>query len=218
MKRDWICTDNATEQQIRDFINSHGRVIVKPLSQSCGNGIEIVYSVDCEKFIKKIDGVYLIESLLVNHPDMAKLNPDAVQTLRVETCLDNKGKFHLLGCFVMIGAPNAHVSNCHSGGVMCNLNLNNGEIISDGYNPNGWCVSESPATGITLRGFKVPYYDKVEEFVKRLSQVLPEARYVGWDVAITPDGLAVIEGNTLPGLCTQRVDSVPKLAMLKSYV
>lgn len=149
---------------------------------------------------------------------MAKLNPDAVQTLRVETCLDNKGEFHLLGCFVMIGAPNAHVSNCHSGGVMCNLDLKTGEIISDGYNPNGWSVTESPATGIKLRGFKVPYYDKVEDFVKQLSHVLPEARYVGWDVAITPDGLAVIEGNTLPGLCTQRVDSVPKLDMLRSYV
>lgn len=220
LRRDWICTDDASEQQIRDFINSHGRVIVKPLSSSCGNGIEIVQSGDIEVFMKNLmwGGTYLIESLLVNHPNMAKLNPDAVQTLRVETCLDNKGEFHLLGCFVMVGAPNAHVSNCHSGGVMCNLDLKTGEIVSDGYNPNGWSVTESPATGIKLRGFKVPYYDKVEDFVKQLSYVLPEARYVGWDVAITPDGLAVIEGNTLPGLCTQRVDSVPKLAMLESYV
>ena len=190
LKRDWICSDTASEQQVRDFINAHGKVIVKPLSLSCGEGIEIVKKEDVEAFVSNVKGGggnFMIEELLVNHPTMSLLNPDAVQTLRVETCLDNKGEFHLLGCFVMIGAPNAHVSNCHSGGVMCNLDLKTGEIISDGYNPNGWSVTESPATGIKLRGFKVPYFDKVEEFVKQLSYVLPEARYVGWDVAITVD-------------------------------
>lgn len=219
LKRDWICTDEATEQKVRDFILSHGRVIVKPLSSSCGDGVEVVQSDNIQYFVDKMGGgKYMVEEALVNHPIMSLLNPDAVQTLRVETCIDNRGGFHLLGCFVMIGAPHAHVSNCHSGGVMCNLDLKTGEIISDGYNPNGWSVTESPATGVKLQGFKIPYFDKVYDFVKQLSDVLPEARYVGWDVAITPDGLAVIEGNTLPGLCTQRVDSVPKHEMLKSYV
>lgn len=219
LKRDWICTDSATKQQIRDFVKSHGKVIVKPLSLSCGEGVEIFNSDEIDSLIRRIEsGSFMVEEVLVSHPTMYMLNPDAVQTLRVETCIDRKGEFHLLGCFVMIGAPHAHVSNCHSGGVMCNLNFKTGKIDSDGYNPNGWSVTKSPATGVELHGFSIPYYDKIYDFVKELAYVLPEARYVGWDVAITPDGFAVIEGNSLPGLCTQRVDSVPKLEMLKSYV
>lgn len=220
IKRSWLCTADASEQQIIDFITLHKKVIVKPLHLSCGDGVSIVKSADIQSFIEKIrgGGYFVVEQLLENHPAMSALNPESVQTLRVETCLDNDNGFHLLGVFVMIGAPNSNVSNCHSGGVMCNLNLNTGKIDSDGYNPNGWSVQKSPATGVELKGFDIPFYDRLVDFVKELAYVLPEARYVGWDIAITPDGFAVIEGNTLPGLCTQRVDSVPKLAQLKSYV
>lgn len=220
LKREWLCTNDASEEQIRTFIKTHGRVIVKPLSLSCGDGIEIIDMNRVDGFLQKVKAgeAFMVEELLKNHPQMARLNPDAVQTMRVETCIDKEGGFHLLGAFVMIGAPHSNVSNCHSGGVMCNLDRNTGKIVSDGYNPNGWSVAESPATKVPLHGFDIPYYDQLESFVKELAFVLPEARYVGWDVAITPEGFAVIEGNTLPGLCTQRVDSVPKLEMLKSYV
>ena len=37
------------------------------------------------------------------------------------------------------------------------------------------------------------------EFAKECAMVVPQTRHVGWDIAITPDGPALIEGNDYPG-------------------
>ena len=161
---------------------------------------------------------YMIEEVIVNHPDVAKVNPDSVNTLRVETCLDSKGDFHLLNVLFMVGSTKTIVSNCHSGGMMCHVDMKTGCIDNAGYNPKGIWYEVHPASGIKLRGYKLPYIDKLEEYIKGVCQVMPNARYVGWDVVITPDGFELIEGNFCPGQCTQVCDGIPKYEMLKSYI
>jgi len=41
--------------------------------------------------------------------------------------------------------------------------------------------------------------DQVKELVVRAALKYPGTRYVGWDVAITPEGPVLIEGNDRPG-------------------
>ena len=41
----------------------------------------------------------------------------------------------------------------------------------------------------------MPRYSEVLKMVEKLSHRLPHTPYVGWDIAITPDGLAIIEAN-----------------------
>ena len=52
-----------------------------------------------------------------------------------------------------------------------------------------------PMTGIQLEGFQVPMFFEACELAKKASKVVPQVRYVGWDIAITPDGPALVEGN-----------------------
>ena len=35
--------------------------------------------------------------------------------------------------------------------------------------------------------------------LKKAAKEVPEVAYVGWDIAITPEGPVLIEGNTTPG-------------------
>ena len=44
---------------------------------------------------------------------------------------------------------------------------------------------------------EVPVWDKVQETVCRAAQVVPDMRYIGWDVVITEDyKVALVEGNS----------------------
>ncbi len=223
VKRDWIYTANSSIEDIRKFIESHDEVVIKPTNSTWGIGISVINSTMADKFIDKYKAAagkeeYMIEEKLINHPDVAKLNPVSLQTLRVETCIDQNGEFHLLNVLLMIGTKKIIVSNCHSGGVMCHVDMTTGKIDKEGYNPKGYWLASHPETGINFVGYKVPMIEELESYIRRVSQVMPNARYVGWDVAITPKGFELIEGNFCPGQCTQTCDGIPKYEILKSYI
>lgn len=217
LKREWICTSESDEE-IVSFLNKYEKVIMKPIQDSCGRGIRIINSGQVEYIIneKKQNHYNLLEQVLVNHPVIRDLNPTSLQTLRVETCIDKDGVFHVLNCCLMIGAPNSHVSNCHGGGTMWHVNLKTGVVDSWGYNPEGWYVKRLK-NGREVYGLKIPHFDMLHEMLEEVANVTPGARYIGWDVAILNDGFAIIEGNTQPGLCTQRVDGIPKKKILEKY-
>ena len=59
--------------------------------------------------------------------------------------------------------------------------------------------------------------------VKQAAMEEPRMRYLGWDVAITPDGPAIIEGNNYPGydfsqLPEHTPDRIGTLAVIRRYV
>ena len=41
--------------------------------------------------------------------------------------------------------------------------------------------------------------DEAKELVLKAAKMIPQLRYVGWDVAITPDKPVFVEGNQHPG-------------------
>ena len=60
-----------------------------------------------------------------------------------------------------------------------------------------------------MKGFKIPQWEACVELVKEAALVVPEVRYIAWDVCITENyGPLLIEGNAYPG---QDVTQYPKL-------
>ena len=43
-------------------------------------------------------------------------------------------------------------------------------------------------------------YDKCIKLVSECAKIIPEVKYVGWDIAITENGASLIEGNCYPGI------------------
>lgn len=52
-----------------------------------------------------------------------------------------------------------------------------------------------PGTDIVMLGFVIPHWDLMKETVCKMAESLPQIRYIGWDMVITPDGVDVIEAN-----------------------
>ena len=58
-----------------------------------------------------------------------------------------------------------------------------------------------PLTGIPFMGFQVPLWDEALDMVRKAARKAYgyNCHWIGWDVAITPDGPVLVEGNNLPG-------------------
>ena len=56
-----------------------------------------------------------------------------------------------------------------------------------------------PVSGITIKGYKIPNWDKVVEFTEKAAKEIPEMGYVGWDVSQNDKGPYLIEANEYPG-------------------
>ena len=52
-----------------------------------------------------------------------------------------------------------------------------------------------PVTGAKIAGFAVPGYQEIVAMVTQAARRLPSVPYVGWDIAVTPHGPALIEAN-----------------------
>ncbi|MCH5218005.1 MAG: hypothetical protein J1F07_05585 [Muribaculaceae bacterium] len=219
----WISSISSSENEIIDFINNLGRVIVKPEVGDSGIGIHLINASDESQIKNLIQSIregnqYIIEEVIIQCEEMASFNPSSVNTCRIETVTDKEGKAHLLNTIVIIGGKGSIVSNTHTGGVMAHIDPDSGIIDSKGRNPNGELFSKHPGTGSKLIGQKIPYWKDVIELALTLAEKRPSARYIGWDIAITANGPELIEGNNQPGYCTQACDMVGRWEIIKKYL
>lgn len=220
--RKWIFVDGEMSD-FNKFIDEHRKVIVKPYDGYEGKGIHIISSNDIkarkafEKDVKS-GNKFMVEQLLTQHEEMAKLNPDCINTIRVETMVDQRGVSHIINTVAIMGTKGGVTNNAHNGGIMCHVDIEGGFITGPARNPEGVNSYYHPDTHMPLPGFKIPMWEDVKAFALKMSQVEPKARYIGWDIAITPDGPVVIEGNTRPGHCTQACDMIGRWPLLKSMM
>ena len=57
-----------------------------------------------------------------------------------------------------------------------------------------------PVTGGAIPGFRVPQWDEVLALALRSHRAFAEALIVGWDIAVTTDGVVMVEANSSPGV------------------
>lgn len=226
INRRWISTEVSSSEEIKDFIDSQGEVIIKEDLGMQGIGVFKLKAHDIKNkrvFLQNITEIpgkrhFVIEEVINQHPDMAYFNSSCVNTCRIETVTDRNGKAHIVNTIMITGGKGSSISNTHSGGVMVQVDSESGEIDSKGRNPEGRLFGHHPGTGVALLGKKIPYWKEVLALALRLAEKRPTARYVGWDIAITPEGPEVIEGNLRPGHCTQACDMVGRWPIISKYL
>ncbi len=143
--------------------------------------------------------MYLCEEVITQHPEMNKLCERSVNTIRICTILSDKGKPHLIYALIRIGSGNTDVDNVTSGG-MYTLLSSEGEITHPTFcDKTASYYDVHPNNGFEFKGFKVPFFKEAVDMCFRAALVEKRVRYVGWDIAITPTGPVLVEGNNLPG-------------------
>jgi hypothetical protein len=157
---------------------------------------------------------FIVQPRLVNHPALNDISNDALATVRVLTCRDEKGGFEATNAaFRMAIGTNSVVDNFHQGGLAAPVDLATGRVglASDmGVRPAvGWRDTH-PVTGATFVGRVLPVWADVLDIARRAHAVFPHRTAIGWDVAMLQDGVCIIEGNGKPDLdIHQRVERRP---------
>ena len=105
------------------FIKKHNKIIVKPIDECGGTGIEVIEvnkfddKSNKKLFDKLLDNKqYLVEEFVTQHKEVSRIYPDSVNTLRVLTFLDDKGICRIMNVILKFG-NNGKVDNFCSGGM-----------------------------------------------------------------------------------------------------
>ena len=207
IKRGWLTTNGVSWEEILKFVDKYKRVIVKPLKDSCGHGI---FSIDTGSpdFLDKLkfleDSVsrgdmYIMEEIIKNHEDIRCLAPGSLNTIRAVTVIDKNKELHIVALLLRMGNGDSLTDNYHTGGMACPIDLEKGVLSEKAYGMLGGQYDTHPYSRVKFAGYPVPDFARLLSVVREIVQVEPEARYVGWDLVITPDGIELLEGNIPPG-------------------
>ena len=141
-------------------------------------------------------GNWVVEELVVQHPETAVWNESSVNTVRVPSFRTPEGVY-ILQPFFRTGRKGSIVDNAGQGGVFAVFDPETGVITTDGVNEFGGRYPTHPDSGIRFKGWQIPYWKELKSLVAEVHQSLPEHhRYVGFDFALNKDGQWVlIEGN-----------------------
>lgn len=224
LMREFLELSSVSVEEVEAFVEGKDILIAKPDDGECGEGIEKIHAdrftsprelAEYLKDPKKNFGV--VEELLVQHKEMSRLYPDSVNCLRLCTLVTKEGKGKCLYAVLKTGNNGKFVDNLENGGYACHVDMETGIVIGPGHTNKQDKVEEHPATGTRFRGFKIPYFKEAIRMVEEAALVIPEVRYIGWDVCILEDGPAIIEGNNYTAYDFPQMpdDSVPATGLIK---
>lgn len=202
--REWIDFTNSKKEDVIEFMKKYKTFMFKPASGKCGHGIEKIITKKDTSFeelyeeLKKREGNYELEEMLIQDEKVSAIYPDAVNTVRIITILDDNKKPHVICAYFRIG-NGKHVDNFNSGGMVAPVDELTGIVLDKAIDKKKNLYECHPKTNHIIKGFQFPNWEKALELVKKASLVVPEVRYIGWDVCFSKNGPVLVEGNEYPG-------------------
>lgn len=222
IKRDWIKVNGEPKEKVLEFLNKHSTFMAKPIDGGCGKGIEKINTSSYNSleelyaYLTKEENNFELEEVIEQHPDVAKIYPNAINTVRIVTIVTTKdGKSlltipeeerknvelepHIICSYFRIGNGGRCVDNFNSGGMVAPVDENTGIVLQVAIDKQKNVYEKHPQTGEIIKGFKFPFWNEAINLCKEASKEIPEMGYVGWDVAFTPNGPLFVEANEFPG-------------------
>ena len=208
MYKDFIKHKTASIQELKkdaaliDEIlqNPSGKIVLKVHDGKCGKQVLVkdtqdLMAADLIDFME-VKGYDLVEEFIKQHPAIQQMSPSAVNTVRIFTQLTPENNVDILACRLRISI-NLPVDNMAAGNIAAPIDTESGVISGPGVYGDIDKANEEfhPVTGVKIPGFQVPFWKETIDFVTAASKLHPQNRSIGWDVAMTPGGPDLIEGN-----------------------
>ena len=196
--RDFTDIREVGYKGFKKFVTGKENVFAKKHNSFGGDGVKKVNIAgeDLKVLFNQLynNKQYLIEDTLIQNEYLDWINPKAVNNVRLVTLLKD-GEVYVVFKTLRINAGSEEVISCHD--IYMTLD-DEGNVLGNVVDDECNIYKKHPVTGFKFKGAKIPHMDKALELVKSAAKLIPEMRWSGWDVAITEDGAAIIEGNNYP--------------------
>lgn len=199
--RKWFINRKLSFAEFLEKTEGVEDLICKPTSATQGKG---VVKIHCGKGAEKKE-VYqqlmnmkkrmICEECIVQHEDTAAFNPSSVNTIRILTIMKDDRCFHIYAGFRM-GCGGDIVDNFHAGGIIASVDVKTGITCMDAIDLDGNHYPEHPVSKLPTLGFQIPHWEEILRLTETAARRIEGAGMVGWDVAVTKDGVCLIEGNS----------------------
>jgi hypothetical protein len=179
--------------------NPSGKLVLKGARGQVGAEVEVINAADYTPArllnFMQAKGYDLAEEYVQQHPALMALSPSGVNTVRIITQL-HEGQVDIIGARLRLSV-NSPVDNLGAGNLAAPIVPDTGMVNGSGVYSDITKSDETvhPITGAHIEGFRVPFWPEVLQMAKNAALYNTENRSIGWDIAITPNGPELIEGN-----------------------
>jgi len=191
-----------------------GGAVIKPIDASHGRDVFVVVSYDAARgLLERANGSrqpldelsailddseegWVVQERILQHPALAALHHQSVNTVRLVTLCRDDGTPEVLGAVLRIGTGDSEIDNTTGGGIVASIDLGTGRC---GAAISRYRVSEHvahPQSGTQIEGFEVPHWGLLTTEVIRAHRFVPFPRTLGWDVAVEQRGPVILEVNS----------------------
>ena len=195
-KREQLFCPPNDYQEFEEFFLRHRKAFYKPNNTYCGSGIELWDADDSDimTFYERASKqTAILDEPVVQHPDLARFNPDSINTVKIYTLMI-KNECHFVAAEFRMGRHGSFVDNIEKGGLTAGVNIETGEIIGTAYDLQMNQYSVHPDTGVKIAGYTLPNWAEVLRFTQECARACPIA-YVEWDFVIRENDCVLIEAN-----------------------
>ena len=195
-KREQLFCPPTDYQEFEAFFQRHRTVFYKANHTYCGTGIE-VWSADdsdmTELYERSLKQTAVLDELVIQHPDIARLNPDSINTVKLFT-FKVEDICHFVAAEFRMGRRGSFVDNIERGGLAAGVDIKTGAVVGSMYDLRMDLYSAHPDTGVSITGFVLPNWEEVLRFTEECAKASPIA-FVEWDIAIREKDCVLIEAN-----------------------
>jgi hypothetical protein len=183
------------------------RVFCKSILGECADGVFPIRiksgkmfchgeEISMEEILRRTDGYFIVQEEVIQHPEMSRIFPHSVNSMRIITFHRESGP-EVLYALLRTGTGENTSDNWAIGGVLGMIDLETFKLDEEFlYKPAfGTVCREHPDTGVVFADFRIPFLQEALDICRDLHSYFYGVKSIGWDVAITGHGPTFIEGN-----------------------
>lgn len=204
----------TTFQDVLRLVREKGVLALKPDEGSHGDGFYRVdysqdgYALNGElatedqvlAILQDTKNQYLVTEFIQMHPVLAEIYPHSVNTIRLIVFKKDGVTPQIGNAYLRIGSlKSGYVDNTAAGGMLAQIDPATGRFGNAQTLENGRVADcpRHPDTGTLIEG-TIPHWDYAVAKVLDIAASMPQLEYLGFDLAITPDGIMLPEINRSP--------------------